>query len=385
MKYRINEAEYQATLTKIQLINARAIKRGFTGRITLEAKEVTVADIDTFGLEHVEVYYDVVLGGEAPSYQGWTFIASLDWDPEAGLIVKTAPGIVSVNRGYLVEGWCDHCRKARRRRKAFLVRNDATGQEVQVGSTCIKDFLGWDGSIVFINEASVAEDLGFGGFGSAPDRWGTDYVLSLAWALVKLYGYKPASGFERTTKHDVVAVLQPPVHMPPGQRAELERVRDLASEAKQRAAECRTWVLSEDFQGDNEYVRNLKQIAAADHVSLGNVGILVSAPQAWARWQERTLIREASTSEWVGTVKERITITVTIASIRYIKSQWGTTVLYSLKDDRGNIFKWFASREALGDATGKRLTLKATVKKHTEFNGTRQTELTRGHIVAWLD
>jgi hypothetical protein len=64
--------------------------------------------------------------------------------------------------------------------------------------------------------------------------------------------------------------------------------------------------------------------------------------------------------------------------VRPIEGDYGTTYLYTLREDAtGNVFKWFASREALGDATGRTLQLQGTVKKHEEYNGLKSTVLTR--------
>ena len=42
--------------------------------------------------------------------------------------------------------------------------------------------------------------------------------------------------------------------MSSAERASLASIHALASEATQRAAECRAWVISDDFNGDSEYV-----------------------------------------------------------------------------------------------------------------------------------
>lgn len=383
--YRLTESQYTATVDRIAKINERATKRGLTGRITVTGTPVEVRELDPLtGLDRVSQMMDVELSGEAPRFDGWTFLATLEWDGNAGLIVRTAPGIDTIDRSQLRDEWCDHCRTARHRTMTYLVRHD-DGRQAQLGSTCLKDYLGWVGSIAWLDVAEVSEEIeagGFGGYGDPPS-FGTEYVLAIAWALIKLDGYRPASSFGATTKGSVMDVLQPPRGMSSAERASLARIHALASEATQRAAECRAWVLSDDFSGDSEYVRNLKAIAASDYVSWRSIGFLVSAPQAWAKHLERTLVREADkrVSSYVGNVKDRITVAVTVAAVRFIPSTFGTTVLYTMRDDDGNVYKWFSSSGALGDETGERFTIKATVKGHEEYQGVRQTVLTRAKTV----
>jgi hypothetical protein len=382
--FRINETNYQATVAKVQKINQRAQKRGFTGHITLDAQQVVVESQDEFGFGRTEIWFDVELGGEAPSYNGWTFQATLAWDEAAGLVVRSAPGADPIDRDQLQEGFCAHCRTDRFRKETYVVRNVETGDQLQVGSTCIKDFLGWTGSIVFLDTDALGEELGFGSYGGAADRVGTQYAMAVAWALIKLDGYKPASG-SNSTKGDVLDVLFPPKVPDLARRIELARIQTLAAEAKDQAAACIAWVLSDDFAGTSDYVQNLKNVVGADSVSFGNIGLLASAPQAWARWQQKTLIREAEAaqvSNWLGPVGQRLTFTATIKAITFIPSEWGTTVLYSMLDAAGNVIRWFASREVLGDEVGETFTLKATIKAQDTFKDVKQTLVTRAKVQA---
>src|SRR5258708_15012679 len=149
----LNDSEYAATVAKIDKLNARAARRGWTGRITIEREQVEVRETTEAGFETVRVVNEVKISGEPPKYEGWTFLAKLDFDPEAGLIVSTAPGVGSVDRTGLIEGACGHCNTDRDRRHCFLVRHE-DGRQVQVGSTCIQNFLGWDAKPVFISEKS---------------------------------------------------------------------------------------------------------------------------------------------------------------------------------------------------------------------------------------
>lgn len=385
MTLRINKAEYEATVDKVAKINARAIKRGFTGRLEVVATQVEVKTKDLYGMRRTEVFYDTDITGEAPKYAGWEFLAILDWDTASDLIVRAAPGVENIDRSLLTRDQCDHCGTHRQRKNIYLVRNVETGLQVQVGSSCIKDFLGHDTNIVFLDRDGVEAmaDLGSYGLG-APDTFGTQYVLAIAWALIKLDGFRPANSFGSTTKGDVLDVLTPPRNMTPDRRAELARIRDLAHEAMDRAQECLAWVLSDDFKGDSDYVTNLKVIAASDHVGLGGVGLLASAPQTWARWQEKTLIKETEKlpSNWVGAVGDKLTFTATIKSIRHIPGDYGTKTLYTMRTEAGDIVKWFCSgRNDLGDQVGRQVTFKATVKAHDTFRDIKETLVTRAKEV----
>jgi hypothetical protein len=393
MPARIDSYQLANTLAKIEKINDRAAKKGLSGRLDLKVTEVEVKSKDDLGFEVVEILYDVEFSGEAPKHNGWTFLATLDWDENAGLIVRTAPGVHSVDRDSLREGACDHCKKERMRRETFLVKNEETGEEKQIGRSCIKDFLGWETGISWPSTpADDDEEKEFYGFGGGDRDYSTETVLAYAWACVKSFGFVRSQDYHATP---TVQLVRNAINPGKGRRDKefAEAMRPLAAEAKGKAAEIRAFILSDDFSGTSEYVLNLKAIAKAGHVSSRNFGILVSAPQAWARFNEQTLIRKARSekpSEWIGTAPDkdkgikgsRITFTGMVESIRYIDGLYGSTTLYQVRDElSGVIVKWFASNNALGENTGVRVTFRGTVKEHDEYKGIKSTVLTRCTLV----
>jgi hypothetical protein len=393
MPARIDHFQLTNTLEKIEKINARASKKGLSGRLDLKVTEVEVKSKDDMGFEVVEIMYDVEFSGEAPKHNGWTFLATLDWDENAGLIVRTAPGVHSVDRESLREGHCDHCQKQRMRRETFLVKNEETGEEKQIGRSCIKDFLGWETGISWPSTpADDDEEKEFYGFGGGDRDVSTETVLAYAWACVKAFGFVRSQDYHATP---TVQLVRNAINPGKGRRDKefADAMRPLAAEAKGKAAEIRAFILSDDFSGTSEYVLNLKAIAAGTRVSSRNFGILVSAPQAWARFNEQTLIRKARSekpSEWIGTAPDkangikgsRITFTGMVESIRYIDGLYGSTTLYQVRDElSGVIVKWFASNNALGENTGVRVTFRGTVKEHDEYKGIKSTVLTRCALV----
>lgn len=153
------------------------------------------------------------------------------------------------------------------------------------------------------------------------------------------------------------------------------------------AIKIREWILSDAFSGDNEYVTNLKAIAASETCAPKHFGLLVSAPQTWARSVERDLQRKADNegrcNEWAGAIGDKLDITVTIKTINYIDSDFGTSTKYTLQDETGKVYQWFASRSALGnDVTDELIHIKGTVKKLDEWKGSKTTKLTRCKILA---
>lgn len=379
MKWTMKPAEFQATKEKIEKLNKRAAKRGFTGSFEITGETVTRTHTNAVGFEVTETLVNVEVTGEAPSYEGWTFLAALEWDFNAGLIVRTAPGIEKVDRDNIQANWCDHCETSRRRTKAFLVKHE-DGRQLQVGSTCIKDFLGWDARPVFYSEEDVAGEIDdYIGGGSWPVEWATETVLAAAWAAIQVHGFVPRSSFNGVPTREITFdILDPPKKA----EAKIRRIYgEKFAASYDQAKVVREWVLSDEFSGDNEYVRNLKAVLEADYVSERNLGFAVSAPQAHAKHLERTLVkqkeREEIVNEFVGEVGDRLEISVTIKNINYFEGSYGTTVLYTLLGEDKHIYKWFASRAVLGETINKVYHIRGTIKKHEEYRELKSTVLTR--------
>lgn len=378
MAWSLSPAEYALTVEKIAKINARAAKRGFTGLLEVIGERTEETYVNEVGLETTEIVYKTTISGEPPKYNGWQLLAALDFEP-GGLIVRTAPGIESINRDGLEPGKCDHCGHNRQRRYSYVV-SDGT-KTLQVGSTCLKDFLGWSASVCFIDTEEASETIG-GFCGTGERTFAVETVLAAAWAAIKTDGFVPASDYSRTpTKITVCDILMPP-RAEKRAREIRERYGQAFNDAPEMAAKVRSFILSDDFNGGSEYVTNLKVLCGSEEISPRHFGLLASAPQAMAKAQERTLIREREKSEivneYVGTVKERITIQAKVKAVRWIDSDWGSTTLYTLVSKTGHVFKWFASKDALGEEpTEEYQEITGTIKKHDEYNGMKSTVLTR--------
>jgi hypothetical protein len=285
-----------------------------------------------------------------------------------------------IDRSSLRPGACDHCDKIRDRKDIYLVRHE-DGRQLQVGSSCIKDFLGWSALPCFIS----GEDVESEAFApSASGRWvdfSVEDVLAIAWALIKRDGFKPAS-FDNSTKWAVLTVLDP---RGDDQKRFAREARVLVDEARKQAGDIRAAVLAMDASR-SEYLTNLQVCLRANFVTARGFGLVVSAPSAWAKSVERDLTRKAEKSavcnEYVGTVKDKVELTVTVSSIRPVDNGYGVSYLYTMTDQAGHVFKWFSSSRALGDeVTGKPVVIKGTVKGHELYNEVKQTMLTRCKVV----
>lgn len=89
------------------------------------------------------VVYSVVLTGvEELKLSGWSFLAVLDHElGEDNTIVRAVPDADLPADWKHKNNHCDHCKRSQVRKQTFVVKHE-DGRLYQVGSTCIRDFLG---------------------------------------------------------------------------------------------------------------------------------------------------------------------------------------------------------------------------------------------------
>lgn len=395
----LNLAQYDATLAKIAKINERAAKRGLAGRLSVvidpevafttrrvcdHDRQVPCDAFGEFG-HHYEQVVDVEISGEAPKHDGWTFAARVDRIAGTdAYTLATAPGVDHVRREGIVLGNCDHCGTNRARKTTYIMVNDEAGEQVQVGSTCIKDFLGWEGTVAWLDAPAEIDDEWLGGSYHVDPLYDVATVVRLALASIRLRGFVSTQAYgERSTRDHVSLAF---VVNRLTEREEQEKRALLAaaeSESSEQVEAILAFLRSDDFAGQSSYVDNLKIIASLEYVGSRQMGLLVSAPQAYAKHLGNVREREAKkVSEWVGTVGQKVTVEVTLERLQTISTAYGTSLLVIGRTEAGEIVKTFTTAQWAWDVEeGQMVTLTATVKEHEDYNGTKQTNVTRAKKV----
>jgi hypothetical protein len=386
---RLSPWELELTREKIAKINARAEKRGFTGRFEVTAEKRIEKALNTIGMVVEKVWYETQIAGTAPCYNGWRFLARIDVLPDGETFtLAVAPGAGEVDRAVVKIDVCEHCDKRRRRKNIYLVENEETGEIRNVGSSCIKDFIGHNTTFCFVDTGAVGGELDEF-FGSSGQRREESFtvatVLAAAWLATKAWGWVGAKGDGRTTRQNTLAVIDPPRKQKSETwtereyRETCEALGNDLAEAVERVPEMIAWV--ESLDNSTTFNENLKVAVGAGEVGPKQIGTLAYVPEGFARSQRKAAEREAvkvagAASEFIGEIGEKVEVEGTIKAINYIEGQYGTTVLYTIVAEAG-LVKWFASSAALGDNTGIAIKIKGTVKKHDTFREVKSTVLTR--------
>lgn len=89
--------------------------------------------------------------------------------------------------------------------------------------------------------------------------------------------------------------------------------------------------------------------------------------------------RKESKSKYIGNIGEKINRDVVVEKIVLFQTQYGYMHIYLMKDEEENVLVWKTSK-LLDVQTNDKIKIMGTVKGHSEYNYTKQTELIRCKI-----
>lgn len=270
---------------------ARKAERYGTAPITWTVGEEYMETYkDAEGRKHTVSYTDLALKGlEAPRVGDYTFLAKAEIT-EGGVIIDTVPGVVlpAGSRERLGTGECEHCRNKRARKDVFLVR-DPEGVIVQVGRTCLRDYMGTDTPTSVAARFRFEQELKgfdeeFGGYGKRlPDS--ALELLAVTACAIRLWGWVPKSAPESAgepTAFRVASWFYAPASDKAAQADKKALEGAIADRDWETAQAAMDWVLDGD-SGDSEYMENLRVILRPGAVDAKRRGYACSAVAAYQR------------------------------------------------------------------------------------------------------
>lgn len=352
---------------------------------------VTVANARTLTLEVVRVR----ITGAVPTITDHVFLARVEHH-SVGNIVARAPGQEAVELPIELRAadarHCDHCGTERRRKETFVLRAP-DGSLKRIGRNCLADFLRtadadravrmWD---LFTAVKDAVEETGEEGYGGG---WGgcsqldtEDYLAHVA-ACVRVVGWvSKARASSSDLRATAVTALQACGPRPKDFRSAQEWLSvQPTAEDRLEAAAVIAWGAELATRGDLvDYMHNLRIGLALSYVGGKNLGLVASAVTAYHKDREFAVKQvERATKPvgaHVGKVGERSEFELTVVRVRNSANAWGASTIVAFEDAAGNELVWFASGYKDFNA-GDKVRGKGTVKKHSDFNGRPQTELSR--------
>ena len=334
---------------------------------------------------------------------GWEFVASVEHTEKGNIFSKALTDVEIPERYRTSTPYCEHCKSNRQRKDTFIVMNTETGEFKQVGKQCLRDFThgmsasfaAYMAALKDVFSAEETRDIGFG-CGYCPRYYKTEEFLRFTAETIRHYGFSKSNDWTSTKSRTQNFFNFLNGNTRYFTNEEKERIRNLideigfnpeSDEAKQMTKEALEWL--DKQEESNDYMHNLKVTASLDYTNESRFGLLVSLFPTWSRELEREAKRRAETergktSEFVGNVKDRITVEVD--SIKCVTS-WEscyngysctTTFIWKIVGKDGNIYIWKTS--TFMDEDNAPTQIKGTVKEHKVYRDVKQTVLTRCRI-----
>jgi len=393
---------------KIDKLNRKAVKLGCEP-IDLKIDNEHILEYwDTLDngkeVKKVKVLVDVTLTYNIPIVDGWKLVCNFDAAPKEDtgeLVIFTS----KVPDEELPEAFlnkneihCDHCGHNRFRKKSYLMRNIDSGEYKEVGSTCVKDFFGHDpkGFLLYaaIDFEGVINDIEYDDHRD-PCGYGYDggihlpTYLATASAVIREYGWvskgKAWKVWQEEERHiestasQIITEIYPPRPIPRNWKF-VE-----VTEADMELAEACILYFKDIDPKDNDYLANCQKVADIGYVIRKMEGVAASMIPTYKRTllteEELKRKQERKVSNYIGEVGQRIeNVKVECVYTLEVASDFGTSVLYILVDEDGNVYKTFYSGYKWSMVKGDKGTLKGTVKKHEEYKNEKNTMLTRVQI-----
>lgn len=326
---------------------------------------------------------------------GWRFIGSVEHTKNGNIIHKIVD-IEIPERYYTTKPVCEHCNTNRYRKNTYIVYNEETNEFKQVGATCLNDFThGMDATFIssyyaMFNKLAEFETVSEG-CGWSERYYRTEDILAYTSAVVKAYGYVSANSNNSTAENvkDFYAIDHGYHFFHEVEKAIKEKMASINFKVTEDDYKVADEIIAHvtGLEENNNYIHNLKVLCENSWVRYSNVNLLCSAIVCWNRELERRERvakrveenKELAKSEYLGEVGERTTFDIdSWKALTSWETEWGVTVLYRFIDINGNVIIWKSSKYIADEKEISKLT--GTIKEHKDFNGVKQTIVTRCKI-----
>lgn len=309
--------------------------------------------------------WEVFLAVPEIKLAGWEFMARLDHTDEGTILRKLTNEELPLQYRD-ASPVCDHCQYKRRRRDTFVVRHCETSEYKQVGSSCLKDFLGHENADKLAKIAEIVSNMSgviqyARSFNSLKDNRFIDVQAYCEEAAVCIL----ASGWvskARAKQEGCISTAEKANNAMHWRHGVSDEAATLARNALEWAA---------NLEGElSDYEHNIKVIASTDCMEERSTGIAASIVGVyWAR-QQKSYVFE---STFQGRLNETIVRDVTLRQVQSLQN----STRFQFTDDDGNVYTWFASSDKLRARKDQTFKISGVVKDHVVFRDIRQTLINR--------
>jgi hypothetical protein len=134
------------------------------------------------------------------------------------------------------------------------------------------------------------------------------------------------------------------------------------------------WLFNND--SNSEFILNLKAIVSLPQLKLKHFGYIAGLVASYNKSTEEKKEAIIYSDSYLGKIKDRIEMNVTLLNIKKIDGYYGVTYLHSFIDSDNHYLVWFGTKLCSNEINSS-FRMKATIKDHREYNGIKQTIINR--------
>lgn len=373
-----HKSTFLKIVEKVEKLNRRAERRGLAPAfmITVE-REFSNKKPGTY---LVETFVDFQIKGDFPAISGYTFAAIVD-HASGGLVFRNPDFTEEVDlRSFADRNVCDHCGTNRRRSKTILL-SDRNGKILQVGTSCIIDFLGESAKSLelFVENledlVNMEDEPGDPGAKGSHIRYNTVEVCAIAAKLISDLGFVKSCTPGATSSmisafvHERIAAFPraydftvTEVHM-----EQARQVIDFISQSERK----------------NDYQENLFRIVTSERCDENMFGFIAAGVRGAladirrSKEKERNKDIEVPVESFPAVGMTITDIDVTIEKLFTFESLYGTQRLIIMKNAANIPFVWKTSTFPDVEEGASYTIKKAKVKAHDTYKGVMQCRIER--------
>lgn len=288
---------------------------------------------------------------------------------------------------------CEHCHQNRKRNTAYVLKNRITEETIIVGSSCLEEFTGGlDASVTAKCFEALNNVIEFEKLSNDMNTvycssifYPLEYILNIASAIVekeKINMVNHNTGFLSSKVKDYLNNLY---------SLDAESINAI----RDKSNEYFSWI--NEFINSREdvdsFLRDLKTVCNNGKVCWKEIGYICSIIKIY---QDNHKNGIRLINEYYGELKQKVTINVIDVKSHSFDSVYGVCYIHVFISDEGYTFTWKTSksiqkRESIVTSENETKDIviipskiKGTIKSFNDYNGTRQTVLTRCEILSTI-
>lgn len=300
---------------------------------------------------------------------GWQIIGKKEKinNDSSSIVIKTMEELPFEFQGAMK---CEHCNSNRSRNTTFLLKKENEYKEI--GSTCLSFFFGVNVDNLMEYWQCLLEIEDYSNYAKELKVFSLDQVLAVTAARIRIDGFylsKRKAEDENlcSTAQEVTSSILKEDNI------------DFLPIDFDNAKAAREWAAN-ITPSNSSYEISINQIANQSDITKNVFGfacsILPSYFRAMNAPKENKEEKIKPISQHVGNLKEKIKeIQLKVESKIPFEGMYGISYIHKLYDNAGNCYVWFTNNSNM--EKGEEYLVKGTITGHDEFQGEKQTKLSR--------